>query len=162
MAYGTEAGLVIVDVIQKALLLIVTTQDLYGNLDPSQRSLRSPKRYEEKRDNEDKARSPSVDQVKYLPLSYFLSFNCSISNKIIFKIFEFIRDESQPPYLHHAYRRQSRWFHHHSLVLPGRSRRQNFFITVYSRPIVLNRKYRCFPIVHGLGIHLFPEISMPY
>ncbi|XP_046747127.1 syntaxin-binding protein 5 isoform X2 [Diprion similis] len=66
MAYGTETGLVIVDIIQKALLLIVTTQDLYASMDSSQRSLRSPKRYDERRDNEDKARSPSVDQIHYV------------------------------------------------------------------------------------------------
>ncbi|XP_048511692.1 syntaxin-binding protein 5 isoform X2 [Athalia rosae] len=66
MAYGTETGLVIVDIIQRSLLLIVTTQDLYGSMDPSQRSLRSPKRYDERRDNEDKARSPSVDQIQYV------------------------------------------------------------------------------------------------
>ncbi|XP_015510009.1 syntaxin-binding protein 5 isoform X5 [Neodiprion lecontei] len=69
MAYGTETGLVIVDIIQRALLLIVTTQDLYASMDPSQRSLRSPKRYDERRDNEDKARSPSVDQINGVGVS---------------------------------------------------------------------------------------------
>ncbi|XP_046747129.1 syntaxin-binding protein 5 isoform X4 [Diprion similis] len=69
MAYGTETGLVIVDIIQKALLLIVTTQDLYASMDSSQRSLRSPKRYDERRDNEDKARSPSVDQINGVGVS---------------------------------------------------------------------------------------------
>lgn len=70
MSYATETGLVIVDIIQKAILLIVTTQDLYGSMDPSRGSLRSPKRYEDRRDNEDKARSPSVDQVKYVSLIF--------------------------------------------------------------------------------------------
>ncbi|KAL0110338.1 hypothetical protein PUN28_013771 [Cardiocondyla obscurior] len=62
MAYGNESGLVIVDIVQKISLIVLNTSDL-GSGDPYQRVLRSPKRQDElKRENEDKARSPSTDQ----------------------------------------------------------------------------------------------------
>jgi len=64
LAYGNESGLVIVDIVQKISLIVLNTSDL-GSGDPYQRVLRSPKRQDElKRENEDKARSPSTDQVK--------------------------------------------------------------------------------------------------
>ncbi|KAL0110336.1 hypothetical protein PUN28_013771 [Cardiocondyla obscurior] len=64
MAYGNESGLVIVDIVQKISLIVLNTSDL-GSGDPYQRVLRSPKRQDElKRENEDKARSPSTDQVQ--------------------------------------------------------------------------------------------------
>ncbi|KAL0110335.1 hypothetical protein PUN28_013771 [Cardiocondyla obscurior] len=63
MAYGNESGLVIVDIVQKISLIVLNTSDL-GSGDPYQRVLRSPKRQDElKRENEDKARSPSTDQM---------------------------------------------------------------------------------------------------
>ncbi|XP_039304463.1 syntaxin-binding protein 5 isoform X1 [Solenopsis invicta] len=62
LAYGNESGLVIVDIVQKISLIVLNTSDI-GSGDPYQRVLRSPKRQDElKRDNEDKARSPSTDQ----------------------------------------------------------------------------------------------------
>lgn len=62
LAYGNESGLVIVDIVQKISLIVLNTSDL-GSGDPY-RVLRSPKRQDElKRENEDKARSPT-DQVK--------------------------------------------------------------------------------------------------
>ncbi|EGI68778.1 Syntaxin-binding protein 5 [Acromyrmex echinatior] len=62
LAYGNESGLVIVDIVQKISLVVLNTSDLGGG-DPYQRVLRSPKRQDElKRENEDKARSPSSDQ----------------------------------------------------------------------------------------------------
>lgn len=65
LAYGNESGLVIVDIVQKISLIVLNTSDLGGGADPYQRVLRSPKRQDEsKRENEDKARSPSTDQVK--------------------------------------------------------------------------------------------------
>ncbi|XP_071570430.1 syntaxin-binding protein 5 isoform X8 [Temnothorax nylanderi] len=64
LAYGNESGLVIVDIVQKISLVVLNTSDL-GSGDPYQRVLRSPKRQDElRRENEDKARSPSTDQVQ--------------------------------------------------------------------------------------------------
>ncbi|XP_043667402.1 syntaxin-binding protein 5 isoform X16 [Vespula pensylvanica] len=63
MAYGNETGLVIIDIVQKISLIVLHTTDLGGSGDPYQRVLRSPKRQDDsKRENEDKARSPSADQ----------------------------------------------------------------------------------------------------
>ncbi|XP_046820907.1 syntaxin-binding protein 5 isoform X14 [Vespa crabro] len=65
MAYGNETGLVIIDIVQKISLIVLHTADLGGSGDPYQRVLRSPKRQDDsKRENEDKARSPSADQVQ--------------------------------------------------------------------------------------------------
>ncbi|XP_050578313.1 syntaxin-binding protein 5 isoform X3 [Bombus affinis] len=64
MAYGNESGVVIIDIVQKISLIVLNTADIGGNTDPCQRVLRSPKRQDElKRENEDKARSPSTDQT---------------------------------------------------------------------------------------------------
>lgn len=60
MAYGTEYGLVIIDIIQKICLLSIACPDLYGAHDPYSRTPKSPKRIETK---EDQSRSPSSDQV---------------------------------------------------------------------------------------------------
>ncbi|XP_043490603.1 syntaxin-binding protein 5 isoform X16 [Polistes fuscatus] len=63
MAYGNETGLVIIDIVQKITLIVLHATDLGGSGDPYQRVLRSPKRQDDsKRENEDKARSPSADQ----------------------------------------------------------------------------------------------------
>ncbi|XP_023287626.1 syntaxin-binding protein 5 isoform X7 [Orussus abietinus] len=63
MAYGSDLGIVIVDIVQKVSLLVLSTADLGNSGDPHQRALRSPKRQDETRkENDDKARSPSVDQ----------------------------------------------------------------------------------------------------
>ncbi|KAF7402565.1 hypothetical protein HZH66_004832 [Vespula vulgaris] len=65
MAYGNETGLVIIDIVQKISLIVLHTTDLGGSGDPYQRVLRSPKRQDDsKRENEDKARSPSADQTQ--------------------------------------------------------------------------------------------------
>ncbi|XP_076639824.1 syntaxin-binding protein tomosyn isoform X7 [Colletes latitarsis] len=64
MAYGNESGLVVVDIVQKISLVVLNTSDIGGSADPCQRALRSPKRQDDlKRENEDKARSPSTDQL---------------------------------------------------------------------------------------------------
>ncbi|XP_076162107.1 syntaxin-binding protein tomosyn isoform X8 [Ptiloglossa arizonensis] len=64
MAYGNESGLVIIDIVQKISLVVLNTADIGGSTDPCQRALRSPKRQDDlKRENEDKARSPSTDQL---------------------------------------------------------------------------------------------------
>ncbi|XP_070166783.1 syntaxin-binding protein 5 isoform X10 [Polyergus mexicanus] len=70
LAYGNESGLVIVDIVQKISLIVLNTSDLGGGSDPYQRVLRSPKRQDDlRRENEDKARSPSTDQLTMcLPL----------------------------------------------------------------------------------------------
>lgn len=62
MAYGTEHGLVIVDIVQKICLLNVASPDLYGAQDPYSRTPRSPKRADTLTRDE-QARSPSIDQV---------------------------------------------------------------------------------------------------
>ncbi|XP_053979082.1 syntaxin-binding protein 5 isoform X4 [Hylaeus volcanicus] len=73
MAYGNESGLVIIDIVQKISLVVINTADIGGSTDPCQRALRSPKRQDDsKRENEDKARSPSTDQMNemcMLPLT---------------------------------------------------------------------------------------------
>ncbi|XP_046801362.1 syntaxin-binding protein 5 isoform X3 [Lucilia cuprina] len=60
MAYGTEYGLVIIDIIQKVCLLSVACPDLYGAHDPYSRTPKSPKRIENK---DEQSRSPSSDQA---------------------------------------------------------------------------------------------------
>ncbi|XP_047348861.1 syntaxin-binding protein 5 isoform X14 [Vespa velutina] len=70
MAYGNETGLVIIDIVQKISLIVLHTADLGGSGDPYQRVLRSPKRQDDsKRENEDKARSPSADQMNEMYVS---------------------------------------------------------------------------------------------
>lgn len=64
MAYGTEYGLVIVDIVQKICLLNVASADLYGAQDPYSRSPRSPKQRSDTMT--DHGRSPSIDQVSGL------------------------------------------------------------------------------------------------
>lgn len=64
LTYGNESGLVIVDIVQKVKLVVMTTTDIGSAGDPYQRALRSPKRQDDgKKENDDKARSPSIDQV---------------------------------------------------------------------------------------------------
>ncbi|KAJ8672943.1 hypothetical protein QAD02_004204, partial [Eretmocerus hayati] len=65
MAYGNESGVVVVDIIQKVSLLVMCTSELGGSVDPHVRALRSPKRQDEaaKRDTDDKAKSPNIDQM---------------------------------------------------------------------------------------------------
>ncbi|KAE9543207.1 hypothetical protein AGLY_003118, partial [Aphis glycines] len=65
LAYGLDNGIVIVDFIQKCVLLNISTADMYGSADPYQRAPRSPKRttaLSETSDGE-RCRSPSIDQV---------------------------------------------------------------------------------------------------
>lgn len=71
MAYGNEAGIVIIDIEQKVCLLNVGSPDLYGAQDPYSRVPRSPKRgtasvvdLPVNMDREERQpRSPSIDQV---------------------------------------------------------------------------------------------------
>lgn len=77
MAYGTEYGLVIVDIVQKICLLNIASPDMYGSQDPYARTPRSPKRIEAATSRDEQARSPSIDQVCTLFkvfFSLFLSF----------------------------------------------------------------------------------------
>ncbi|KAH1005212.1 hypothetical protein HUJ04_006241 [Dendroctonus ponderosae] len=69
MAYGNEAGLVIVDIEQRVCLLNVGSPDLYGAQDPYYRVPRSPKKNQVvpeaiPLDFERQPRSPSIDQVE--------------------------------------------------------------------------------------------------
>ncbi|XP_051157410.1 syntaxin-binding protein 5 [Leptopilina boulardi] len=59
LSYGNESGLVVIDIVQKVSLLVVSTSDLGMSVDSS-RILRSPKKQDERRD-EDRIRSPSAD-----------------------------------------------------------------------------------------------------
>ncbi|XP_066245385.1 syntaxin-binding protein 5 isoform X3 [Euwallacea similis] len=71
MAYGNEAGLVIVDIEQRVCLLNVGSPDLYGAQDPYSRVPRSPKKNQNQPINADalaqeferQPRSPSIDQM---------------------------------------------------------------------------------------------------
>ncbi|XP_063973490.1 syntaxin-binding protein 5 isoform X5 [Diachasmimorpha longicaudata] len=66
LTYGNASGLVVIDTVQKVILLVMNTWDLGNSGDPYQRALRSPKRQDDgKREGDDKARSPSIDQTKY-------------------------------------------------------------------------------------------------
>ncbi|XP_034139932.1 syntaxin-binding protein 5 isoform X3 [Drosophila guanche] len=80
MAYGTEYGLVIIDIIQKICLLSVACPDLYGAHDPYSRTPKSPKRIENK---EEQSRSPSSDQTT---AAEELQYNCLYV--IVWKFFD--------------------------------------------------------------------------
>ncbi|XP_068154590.1 syntaxin-binding protein 5 isoform X5 [Drosophila tropicalis] len=80
MAYGTEYGLVIIDIIQKICLLSVACPDLYGAHDPYSRTPKSPKRIENK---EEQSRSPSSDQAT---AAEELQYNCLYV--IVWKFFD--------------------------------------------------------------------------
>ncbi|XP_014616152.1 PREDICTED: syntaxin-binding protein 5 isoform X11 [Polistes canadensis] len=83
MAYGNETGLVIIDIVQKITLIVLHTTDLGGSGDPYQRVLRSPKRQDDsKRENEDKARSPSADQLTTMCLPTLKQFIFGIAGRI--------------------------------------------------------------------------------
>ncbi|XP_031627048.1 syntaxin-binding protein 5 isoform X5 [Contarinia nasturtii] len=66
MAYGTEYGLVVVDIVQKTCLLNIASPDLYGAQDPYARTPRSPKRTDTATSRDEQARSPSIDQMNGL------------------------------------------------------------------------------------------------
>lgn len=73
----------IIDIVQKVTLLVMSTSDLGTTADPYQRALRSPKKQDDaKRDNDDKARSPSIDQVIKI---YYIDIS------ILFLFFFFLR-----------------------------------------------------------------------
>lgn len=70
MAYGNEAGIVIIDIEQKVCLINVGSPDLYGAQDPYSRVPRSPKKGQNNMSDtlpvereERHPRSPSIDQV---------------------------------------------------------------------------------------------------
>jgi len=93
MAYGNDSGLVLIDVIQKSVLLSMASADLYSSADPYTRLPRSPKRptgdaaqatvsgsginRTEQASDDQSCRSPSYDhQVprKFLSLMLLLRF----------------------------------------------------------------------------------------
>ncbi|KAK0083601.1 hypothetical protein PV325_008538 [Microctonus aethiopoides] len=66
LTYGNESGLVVVDIVLKVVLLVLNTSDIGNSLDPYQKALRSPKRQDDgKKEVDDKARSPSIDQIDH-------------------------------------------------------------------------------------------------
>nr|XP_017030799.1 syntaxin-binding protein 5 isoform X2 [Drosophila kikkawai] len=83
MAYGTEYGLVIIDIIQKICLLSVACPDLYGAHDPYSRTPKSPKRIENK---EEQSRSPSSDQKHLFLLKKKRVKKTDILNKLKHKL----------------------------------------------------------------------------
>lgn len=86
MAYGNDGGLVLVDIIQKSVLLSMASVDLYSSADPYTRLPRSPKRPTDGVSSrageldDNSIRSPSCDQVK-----------CKKPNEA--KISNFVKDE---------------------------------------------------------------------
>lgn len=85
IAYGNENGLVIVDYIQNTCLLNMGTPELYGAADPYQRVPRSPKKADSKDKDDDRDRSPSSDQVNWLPHIFSLS-DFFLINNILYDI----------------------------------------------------------------------------
>ncbi|KAK0159671.1 hypothetical protein PV327_010764 [Microctonus hyperodae] len=66
LTYGNESGLVVVDIVLKVVLIVLNTSDIGNSLDPYQKALRSPKRQDDgKKEVDDKARSPSIDQIDH-------------------------------------------------------------------------------------------------
>nr|XP_023016179.1 syntaxin-binding protein 5 isoform X4 [Leptinotarsa decemlineata] len=71
MAYGNDAGIVIIDIEQRVCLLNVGSPDMYGAQDPYSRIARSPKKCQTLADtlpinmdrDERQPRSPSIDQI---------------------------------------------------------------------------------------------------
>ncbi|XP_074033344.1 syntaxin-binding protein tomosyn isoform X3 [Leptinotarsa decemlineata] len=79
MAYGNDAGIVIIDTEQRVCLLNVGSPDMYGAQDPYSRIARSPKKCQTLADtlpinmdrDERQPRSPSIDQMGRSPESPF-------------------------------------------------------------------------------------------
>ena len=63
MAYGNDGGLIVIDAVQKTILLSMMTADLYSSADPYTRLPRSPKRPTDAFVVADDCRSPASDQV---------------------------------------------------------------------------------------------------
>lgn len=84
MAYGNDGGLVLVDIVQKSVLLSMASVDLYSSADPYTRLPRSPKRPTDGPNNRPDAddfscRSPSCDQVRAeLSAPFSFSFHSQI------------------------------------------------------------------------------------
>lgn len=74
LAYGTDTGAVVVDIVHKVCLLNVASPDLYGGADPYQRVPKSPKRTQPPDTDSDRCRSPSIDQVRYVFIINLISF----------------------------------------------------------------------------------------
>ncbi|RZC34001.1 syntaxin-binding protein 5 [Asbolus verrucosus] len=113
MAYGNEAGIVIIDIEQKVCLLNVGSPDLYGAQDPYSRVPRSPKRGTASvadilpvnidRD-ERQPRSPSIDQMGRSPESPFSLCPCPTP---VEQASEAVEEEKAVPIPQAATRRKS-------------------------------------------------------
>ncbi|CAG9772356.1 unnamed protein product [Ceutorhynchus assimilis] len=109
LAYGNEAGLVIVDTEQRVCLLNVGSPDLYGAQDPYSRVPRSPKKNQLGPDGlplefDKQPRSPSIDQMGRSPESPFCFAPCPTP---IEQAQEAIEDDIPIPILQLATRRKS-------------------------------------------------------
>jgi hypothetical protein len=84
MTYGTDFGIVIVDIVQKVCILNMSSPDLYGSADPYQRVPRSPKRDNNSREPDERCHSPSTDQVCVL-LKFKVNYEFNIEISIILR-----------------------------------------------------------------------------
>ncbi|XP_060525863.1 LOW QUALITY PROTEIN: syntaxin-binding protein 5 [Cylas formicarius] len=112
MAYGNEAGLVIVDIEQRVCLLNVGSPDLYGAQDPYSRVPRSPKKNQVAtecipQDFDRQPRSPSIDQMGRSPESPFHFAPCPTPIEQAQEAFEEDSRESIPIPVATAMRRKS-------------------------------------------------------
>ncbi|XP_068909864.1 syntaxin-binding protein 5 isoform X3 [Tenebrio molitor] len=113
MAYGNEAGIVIIDIEQKVCLLNVGSPDLYGAQDPYSRVPRSPKKgaasvadiLPMNMDREERQpRSPSIDQMGRSPESPYSLCPCPTP---VEQASEAVEDEKAVPIPQAATRRKS-------------------------------------------------------
>ena len=82
MAFGNDGGMVVVDIIQKSVLLSMASSDLYSSADPYTRLPRSPKRQDGAfNDTSEQCRSPSTDQVSLWFLVSFLFYVAHLVNE---------------------------------------------------------------------------------
>lgn len=100
MAYGNEAGIVVVDIEQRVCLLNIGSPDLYGAQDPYSRAPRSPKKGQLggtdvlglNTDREERQpRSPSVDQVSLELLRDFSKSKCMRYSLLVHLISRLLR-----------------------------------------------------------------------
>ncbi|XP_053598535.1 syntaxin-binding protein 5 isoform X4 [Microplitis demolitor] len=113
LAYGNETGLAIVDIIQKVKLLVLSTTDIGNTGDPYQRALRSPKRQDDaKKENEDKARSPSIDQIHQKMTPDYESL-VAVGEKASASCTSFPSDHFQQPSQQQQQQQQQHHHHHY-------------------------------------------------
>jgi hypothetical protein len=73
LIFGLENGLVVIDYLSKSILMNMATGDLYGTMDPFQRTTTSPRRRGISNDFNNDDLTPGDFQVNYL-IEIFLFF----------------------------------------------------------------------------------------